>query len=78
MIFACAVIYRFSGDVIAPAGQSAVSFFDTLYMSVISFTTVGYGDFLPSGWIRGIAMLEALSGICAHADISCGTYQAVS
>lgn len=34
-----------------------------LYFSVITFTTVGYGDIHPSNWLKLIAMLEGLIGV---------------
>lgn len=37
---------------------------DSLYFSVVTFTTLGYGDFQPTGAItRTIASLEALAGV---------------
>jgi hypothetical protein len=40
-----------------------IDLFESLYLSIITYTTVGYGDYLPMGWIRAVAGLEALSGI---------------
>ncbi|MBP7216024.1 MAG: hypothetical protein KBA46_01940 [Candidatus Omnitrophica bacterium] len=37
--------------------------FEALYMSVITFSTVGYGDVTPHGVIKIVAMVEALSGM---------------
>ena len=37
-------------------------FFNCLYFSVVTFTTLGYGDFHPVGWSRIFAGIEALSG----------------
>lgn len=33
-----------------------------LYFSVVTFTTLGYGDFTPVGWSRPFAALEAFNG----------------
>ncbi len=63
LIVACAVIYRFSGLILVGGAIRPVSFLESLYMSVITFTTVGFGDYLPSGWTRVFASLEALSGV---------------
>ncbi|MFA6600179.1 MAG: potassium channel family protein [Candidatus Omnitrophota bacterium] len=57
-------VYTFWGHLILTAGPSrAISFLEGLYLSVITFATVGYGDYLPLGWLRAVAMGEALSGI---------------
>lgn len=39
------------------------NFFQALYFSVITFSTVGYGDISPTGLSKGIAMFEALCGM---------------
>ena len=36
--------------------------FNSLYFSVVTWTTLGYGDIQPDGWARGVAALEALFG----------------
>jgi hypothetical protein len=42
----------------APRG----GFLDFVYFSAITYTTVGFGDFVPSGPIRFLAGTEALTG----------------
>jgi hypothetical protein len=37
--------------------------FNALYFSVVTFTTVGYGDYAPMGWIRLPAGVEGLLGM---------------
>lgn len=45
------------------AGSPLVhDFLPCAYLSVVTFTTLGYGDFYPSGLGRALAGLEALSG----------------
>jgi len=36
---------------------------DCLYFSIITFTTVGYGDFRPTSDVRLYAGFEALTGV---------------
>jgi hypothetical protein len=40
-----------------------IDLFESFYMSITTYTTLGYGDYLPMGWTRGIVAVEALSGI---------------
>ncbi len=60
LIFLFAGIYHGFGLVHASA--SAVSASDGLYFSIVTWTTLGYGDFTPPPDIRLIAALEALLG----------------
>jgi hypothetical protein len=39
-----------------------IGFLDLVYFSAITYTTVGFGDFVPTGAIRFLAGTEALSG----------------
>ena len=38
-------------------------FFSALYMSVVTFSTLGYGDYRPIGITRFFASIEALTGL---------------
>lgn len=63
ILFGCAGIYSISSSILVNGVPRTIDFGEALYMSVITFSTVGYGDYLPFGWVRGFVMLEALSGI---------------
>jgi len=39
------------------------NFFEALYFSAVTFTTVGYGDLTPLGTCRFVAILEAFSSV---------------
>lgn len=45
------------------AGQVQAPFLDMIYLSAITYTTVGYGDVAPVGPIRFLAGTEALTGL---------------
>ena len=45
------------------AGQDALHLFDAIYLSAVTYTTVGYGDIAPVGPIRLLAGTEALVGL---------------
>ncbi|AHF80429.1 Hypothetical protein TES1_1045 [Thermococcus paralvinellae] len=38
------------------------SFWDALYYSLVTFTTLGYGDMHPTGWLKALSAIEALTG----------------
>lgn len=42
--------------------ENVIFFFECLYYSVVTFTTLGYGDFIPVGFSRLVAALEAFTG----------------
>lgn len=42
--------------------QSVIGFFQCLYYSVVTFTTLGYGDITPVGLSRAVAAVEAFTG----------------
>lgn len=47
----------------APAHLPPTKFLDTLYLSAITYTTVGYGDLVPHGPLRLVLASEALTGL---------------
>lgn len=63
IILLSALCYHVSGSVLAGGFVRKIDLFESFYLSIITYTTVGYGDYLPMGWVRGIAAIEALSGI---------------
>jgi tetratricopeptide (TPR) repeat protein len=69
LMIACAVIilsavcYHVSGMILTGGFEQKIDFFESLYLSIITYTTVGYGDYLPLSWVRGVAAVEALSGV---------------
>ncbi len=64
VVLVMALIYHFSGLVNHNGHPlSTAAFGDSLYLSAVTFTTVGFGDFVPTGWVRIFASLEALCGI---------------
>ncbi len=42
--------------------SNIIFFFECLYYSVVTFTTLGYGDFIPVGLSRLVAAIEAFTG----------------
>ena len=44
--------------------QTPVGLWDNIYFSIMTFTTVGFGDFVPKpmGWVRILVCLEAFTG----------------
>lgn len=44
-------------------GNSESSFLDTVYFSFTCYTSLGFGDLTPTGWLRFLAGVEALTGL---------------
>ncbi|HOT45858.1 MAG TPA: potassium channel family protein [Spirochaetota bacterium] len=55
-----AVLYRATGTVSLPA---RAGFLEYVYFSIVTFATVGYGDIIPVGAGRLIAVVEVFCGI---------------
>jgi hypothetical protein len=72
LVFVCAVLYFLVGirqgdteigfDLSQSLLNNVLEFFSCLYFSVVTFTTLGYGDLTPIGAVRPIAAVEAFSG----------------
>lgn len=46
----------------AAAGPGVIGLLDSVYLSAITYTTVGFGDVVPVGPIRFLTGMEALTG----------------
>ncbi|KXF82180.1 ion channel [Enterovibrio coralii] len=72
LILLCAIIYfymgiQYAGEYVGYAASQSLesnfwAFSDCLYYSVVTFTTLGYGDFIPIGMSRLVAATEAFTG----------------
>lgn len=68
LILVMAILYWLSGGIILRPGAGFTirepGFLDSVYFSVVTFTTLGYGDWYPNPnhWIRYVAMAEAFTG----------------
>ena len=62
IIFCFAKIYGIIGGIYNDTGPVETDFSTCLYFSVVTFTTLGYGDLHPMNETRGIAAFEALLG----------------
>lgn len=71
-VFICAFLYFLMGigsggelislDLNKSVGENIITFFKTLYFSVVTFTTLGYGDIVPIGPSKVLAAIEAFTG----------------
>jgi len=72
VIICCSLIFfhvgiEFSGQRITyqiglPWSEILFNYLQCLYFSVVTFTTLGYGDYIPIGMSRVISALEAFTG----------------
>lgn len=63
IILGAAVLYCYGGDSNFGGILRPANFHEALYLSGVTFSTVGYGDVTPMGWLRYVALLEALAGM---------------
>ncbi|OQA91207.1 MAG: Ion channel [Elusimicrobia bacterium ADurb.Bin231] len=63
VIFLSSLTYYYSGQLKCNGQFFKPSVFDSIYLSVVTFTTLGYGDIVPTGFCRVASMVEALSGL---------------
>jgi hypothetical protein len=61
IIYTFGTIFFING-LLANSNGDPVSFVDSLYVSGLSFTTLGYSDILPVGLGKSLAIFEAISG----------------
>lgn len=63
IIFICSIYFWLASPYCQGTNNPTISFWDSLYFSVITFTTLGYGDLSPVGLGKAIASFEVLSGL---------------
>lgn len=44
-------------------GTPSTGFIESLYFSLTCYTSLGFGDLVPTGWLRFLAGIEALTGL---------------
>lgn len=64
LLCAFAAVYQILGlqDKTDPGNSVTFAYWDSLYYSVVTFTTLGYGDFYPRGVGRALAGIQAITG----------------
>lgn len=68
MVIGFAGFYAFVG-IMDAQGNLVDDFLTCLYFSIVTFTTLGYGDFRPTEATRAIAAIEAIVGFIMFAYI---------
>lgn len=59
------------------SGAPVASFEDCLYFSVVTYTSLGFGDLLPASHLRMVAGVEALNGLLLIGWTASFTYLAM-
>lgn len=63
IVLGCGLLYFGSGLIETSHNPGRADLAESLYFSGVTFTTLGYGDDTPQGWIRLVAILEAFCGL---------------
>lgn len=63
VIVVCAFLLNINHSLLYNNAATDASFLDALYFSIVSFTTLGYGDFHAIGLMRFVAGVEAFAGV---------------
>ena len=50
------------GKIVDYNGKPVTGVLNHLYYSLVTFTTLGYGDMHPTGWLKALSAIEALTG----------------
>ncbi len=60
----CAAIFNINGSLISVIDNEPHGFLNSLYFSLVTFTTLGYGDYHVVGYLRFLAGFESFIGAC--------------
>jgi ion channel len=64
IILFCSIFYWLNSSLITLSpGVTTFTILDSIYFSTSAFTTLGYGDMCPLGWLRGLTLIEAFAGV---------------
>ncbi|SDE01747.1 Ion channel [Mucilaginibacter pineti] len=63
LIFGSALYYLQAGVIFSNGNPASLKFGDAVYFSVVTFTSLGYGEYVPVGFARTFAASEVLLGL---------------
>src|SRR5262245_17801304 len=64
LMFLYGFLYWVTGGVVhAASGQPAPGFWNAVYFSGVTFATIGYGDYIPAGHAKILALSEGVLGL---------------
>ena len=78
LLLAFGVMYQHLGLRDASSGEQVGTFWEAAYLSIITFTTVGYGDYVPMGLSRILAALQGMTGYLVLGVLASTVFSLVS